>query len=493
MKKILIISLLALLLIPLASAVTVTRSFSADPASPGGAVTVTLQVTTVAADRMYAINEIYPPGWAVTDKGSFEHNIADRALRTLQFSSSSSVQVPSATYTYSLSILANAATNSPYNFPGTFDQSSGSTPIGGDNSLTVQSAAPSCTPNPCNNGGTCSIVSGSVSSVSCVCSPGFTGNRCQTASANQLPVAQAMTIATLQDTQVNILLRGSDADGTVRGYTIVTVPVSSSGRLIGPGGDTVTPNSPVGATVTYVPATNFVGNSFFTYTVTDDQGGVSSEATVILTVTAAGWLCTGNFPDNANLCDGDDTDLTVNAARTAVSVCTASAKCEYLCNAGFQPNAAGDNCVDSSSALCTEGADATGSYAEDSNGKKYDNTCEGDNLVSDYHCKNGRVEANTMASCPNGCLNGACVSGGGSTDCAEGQSTTGTPACNCEFKTLGGVNYNRHEIGGQCTILLGRIKAEFEKPGQNPLRDMVEIARWLRCYVSAARAACMEQ
>jgi hypothetical protein len=47
------------------------------------------------------------------------------------------------------------------------------------------------------------------------------------------------------------------------------------------------------------------------------------------------YSCTGTVPLNANLCSGDDIGLTANTARTLVSSCTASKKCEYTCNSDY--------------------------------------------------------------------------------------------------------------------------------------------------------------
>ena len=59
-----------LVLIPMASADGVTRSLSSETVPPGGSLTVTLSVDISGAGNNYAIDEIYPPGWGVTDAGS---------------------------------------------------------------------------------------------------------------------------------------------------------------------------------------------------------------------------------------------------------------------------------------------------------------------------------------------------------------------------------------------------------------------------------------
>lgn len=59
------------------------------------------------------------------------------------------------------------------------------------------------------------------------------------------------------------------------------------------------------------------------------------------------FSCTGTTPTNAQLCSGDDTGLSQNTAKTAVSAC-GMAKCEYQCNTNLVPNADGSDCVSSS-------------------------------------------------------------------------------------------------------------------------------------------------
>ena len=127
-------------------------------------------------------------------------------------------------------------------------------------------------------------------------------------------------------------------------------------------------------------------------------------------------------------------------------------------------------------------------------------------------CNDGLVnDCNGFTDCADvlACVRLACVTGGvagtcqnngicqppagrGATSCTEGQSITGTPSCNCDAKVISGATYQRHEIGGQCTLLLGKIKAEFES-SRNALQKMVNMARLLRCYISSTRATCMEQ
>jgi hypothetical protein len=70
------VMLAVLLMIPLAGAVSITRSLSPSQVPPGGDVAVTLTVdVTDAPAPFYAIDEMYPQGFNVTDSGagSAEH------------------------------------------------------------------------------------------------------------------------------------------------------------------------------------------------------------------------------------------------------------------------------------------------------------------------------------------------------------------------------------------------------------------------------------
>ncbi|MHA7629366.1 Ig-like domain-containing protein [Corallococcus sp. M7] len=90
---------------------------------------------------------------------------------------------------------------------------------------------------------------------------------------NIAPVAHAQSATLGEDTARPLTLSGSDADGDVLTYTIVTGP--AHGALSG------TPPE-----VTYSPTPNFHGEDSFTFIVRDTSGVASPPATVALTVTA---------------------------------------------------------------------------------------------------------------------------------------------------------------------------------------------------------------
>ena len=87
-----------------------------------------------------------------------------------------------------------------------------------------------------------------------------------TVSSNTPPQAQPLSIETLRDTQVSIVLSGTDADGDPLSISIESAP--SHGSLTG-----VSPD------LSYLPNAGFVGSDSFTYTVSD--GIVSSSAAVV--------------------------------------------------------------------------------------------------------------------------------------------------------------------------------------------------------------------
>jgi len=90
---------------------------------------------------------------------------------------------------------------------------------------------------------------------------------------NQKPSASSMSVACLENYRYDGQFICDDLDGTVKGYTVVTQP--QNGTL------TVDSNN---GTFVYTPNRGFTGNDSFVFTVTDDEGFVSREATVIIGV-----------------------------------------------------------------------------------------------------------------------------------------------------------------------------------------------------------------
>jgi len=88
---------------------------------------------------------------------------------------------------------------------------------------------------------------------------------------NNPPVANAQSIAAVEDTAKAITLTGSDADGNALTYTIVSNP--TRGTLGGSG-----------ASRTYTPAANYNGSDSFTFKVND---GTADSATATVTISIA--------------------------------------------------------------------------------------------------------------------------------------------------------------------------------------------------------------
>jgi len=120
---------------------------------------------------------------------------------------------------------------------------------------------------------------------------------------NDPPVAIADSDATPEDTPLttNVVANDSDVDGTIVASTVTIGSGPNNGSVVNNGD----------ATITYTPSANFDGSDTYTYTVQDNNGATSNEATVTITVTAV------NDPPVATA-DSDttpeDTPLTTNVA-----------------------------------------------------------------------------------------------------------------------------------------------------------------------------------
>jgi len=97
---------------------------------------------------------------------------------------------------------------------------------------------------------------------------------------NVLPMATSQTVSLAEDTAKAMTLKGTDSDGTIARYLIGT---PSHGSLSG-----TAPN------LTYIPTADFNGKDSFSFTVTDNDGGVSSAATVSISVSSVNDLPTAS-------------------------------------------------------------------------------------------------------------------------------------------------------------------------------------------------------
>jgi subtilisin family serine protease len=123
-----------------------------------------------------------------------------------------------------------------------------------------------------------------------------------TVAGNVKPEAKGQTVSLLEDGSRAVVLAGTDADGSVASYSVVTGP--SKGTLRG-----TAPN------LVYTPGADFNGTDSFTFTVTDNGGAVSDAATVTLSV--------GAVNDAPRFTKGADQSVGFNSgARTVVGWAT---------------------------------------------------------------------------------------------------------------------------------------------------------------------------
>lgn len=87
---------------------------------------------------------------------------------------------------------------------------------------------------------------------------------------NCIPVASDLAISTGYETSVSIALTATDSDGSISSYQLVSAP--SHGTLSG--------SNPMD----YTPANGFFGTDSFTYQAVDNEGAMSTPATVTITV-----------------------------------------------------------------------------------------------------------------------------------------------------------------------------------------------------------------
>ena len=94
-------------------------------------------------------------------------------------------------------------------------------------------------------------------------------------SVNDAPAADAKAVTTSEDAPLEITLSGTDIDGTIAAYEIVSGPDGAKGTL----------GTLAGDKVTFSPVLNFNGDATFTYRVQDNEGTWSVAATATVTVT----------------------------------------------------------------------------------------------------------------------------------------------------------------------------------------------------------------
>ena len=107
----------------------VDRGVSSTTLLQGASVVVTLNVHLVSPDSYYAIDEVYPAGWTVTDPGTGDTSELGH-LKWVVITGAANTA-----YSYTLSAPSSALGSSP--FSGIYGFSSGSQPITGVQSVTV--------------------------------------------------------------------------------------------------------------------------------------------------------------------------------------------------------------------------------------------------------------------------------------------------------------------------------------------------------------------
>jgi VCBS repeat-containing protein len=122
------------------------------------------------------------------------------------------------------------------------------------------------------------------------------------ASVNDAPVAQNDSASTNEDTPVsiNILANDTDVDGTVDATTVTITGQPAHGTL--------QVNAQTGA-ATYTPSANYFGADAFRYTVRDNAGLVSNEATVTMTIATVN---VAPVAQNDSVTTNEDTAVLIN-------------------------------------------------------------------------------------------------------------------------------------------------------------------------------------
>jgi Ca2+-binding RTX toxin-like protein len=128
---------------------------------------------------------------------------------------------------------------------------------------------------------------------------------------NDVPVANPDTAVTTAGIPVIIpvLANDTDVDGSLAPDSIVVVTPPNNGQF------TI---NPVDGTITYIPNLSFSGTDTFTYTVSDNAGGISQPATVTITVNALipiGGLIAGSTEPVANSLFNKTAEVQINDIR----------------------------------------------------------------------------------------------------------------------------------------------------------------------------------
>ncbi|WP_251954800.1 PKD domain-containing protein, partial [Salinibacter ruber] len=110
---------------------------------------------------------------------------------------------------------------------------------------------------------------------------GATGDTTQAVTINASPTASDDSDQTGEDDPVTTVVLANDSDPDGDGLDPSTLQVERS-----PSNGTITEVDPQASAITYAPNSGFTGTDSYTYTVADNQGARSNEATVTITVDA---------------------------------------------------------------------------------------------------------------------------------------------------------------------------------------------------------------
>jgi large repetitive protein len=145
---------------------------------------------------------------------------------------------------------------------------------------------------------------------------------------NDAPLANAVTLSVLEDTTtVPVSLSGSDVDGTIATGQVSSLPTVAQGVLYKADGLTAVTTAMVLtsaelAGLVFKPAANYNGVVSIDYTVTDNQGLVSSSANATINVTAVNDAPTWTNPTAVSV--GEQGTTTLNGRGLVISDVDAS-------------------------------------------------------------------------------------------------------------------------------------------------------------------------
>ncbi len=260
---------------PVTGPVVLTATASADNPDGNTADNAAVSTTTITTPTVVAVGISGPATTTAGTTVSYpltatNNGPAPAADFTVTFT------LPAGVTSYSVN--GGAAVNNPGGAITVFGGSGTTVPAGQSVTNVISFTAPSGT----------FTVSGAVSTTTTGTSNATTSTT--TAPANAVPVANDVVNSVAQTPLGNTAntalplttLSGTDAGGTISSYMITSIPNATTQGVLKLGGNAVTAGQVIApadiAKLTFTPVSTFVGNSFFTYTVADNNGAVSAPA-----------------------------------------------------------------------------------------------------------------------------------------------------------------------------------------------------------------------